>query len=105
MKNISVFFILLTIQAFAQDAFPVDTHIHRLLTRWGLTSGKSVEQTEKDAKDCFSFQQKMFEVNFSNMMNLYLDASFAVQAYVSKNIEISSQYNDKNLKCFTGEII
>ncbi|HEY8403400.1 MAG TPA: endonuclease III, partial [Flavobacteriales bacterium] len=40
-------------QAFNVPAFPVDTHIHRLLTRWGLTSGKSVEQTEKDAKKIF----------------------------------------------------
>ena len=40
-------------QAFGVPAFPVDTHIHRLMTRWGLTSGKSVEQTEKDAKKLF----------------------------------------------------
>lgn len=40
-------------QAFGVPAFPVDTHIHRLMTRWGLTSGKSVEQTEKDAKALF----------------------------------------------------
>lgn len=40
-------------QAFNVPAFPVDTHIHRLLTRWGLTSGKNVEQTEKDAKKLF----------------------------------------------------
>ncbi len=40
-------------QAFGHPAFPVDTHIHRLLTRWGLTSGKNVEQTEKDAKALF----------------------------------------------------
>jgi endonuclease-3 len=40
-------------QAFGVPAFPVDTHIHRLLTRWGITSGKSVEQTEKDAKKVF----------------------------------------------------
>jgi endonuclease III len=40
-------------QAFGVPAFPVDTHIHRLLTRWGITSGKSVEQTEKDAKAFF----------------------------------------------------
>lgn len=40
-------------QAFGQNAFPVDTHIHRLLTRWGLTSGKNVVQTEKDAKKIF----------------------------------------------------
>ena len=40
-------------QAFGQPAFPVDTHIHRLATRWGFTSGKSVEQTEADLKKIF----------------------------------------------------
>ena len=40
-------------QAFNVPAFPVDTHIHRLMYRWGLTNGKSVEQTEKDAKKLF----------------------------------------------------
>lgn len=40
-------------QAFGHPAFPVDTHIHRLMYRWGLTNGKSVEQTEKDAKKIF----------------------------------------------------
>lgn len=40
-------------QAFGVPAFPVDTHIHRLLTRWGMTNGKSVTQTEKDAKRLF----------------------------------------------------
>lgn len=40
-------------QAFGVPAFPVDTHIHRLMTRWGLTSGKNVEETEKDAKILF----------------------------------------------------
>jgi len=38
------------IHAFRIPAFPVDTHIHRLAQRWGLTSGKSVEQTEADCK-------------------------------------------------------
>ncbi len=37
-------------QAFGFPAFPVDTHIHRLAERWGLSSGKNVEQTEKDLK-------------------------------------------------------
>ncbi|MEJ0056292.1 MAG: endonuclease III [Bacteroidota bacterium] len=37
-------------QWFGKPAFPVDTHIHRLAYRWGLTNGKSVEQTEKDLK-------------------------------------------------------
>lgn len=37
-------------QCFGQPAFPVDTHIHRLAYRWGLSSGRNVEQTEKDLK-------------------------------------------------------
>ncbi|MGF1637216.1 MAG: endonuclease III [Cyclobacteriaceae bacterium] len=41
------------VQAFGQPAFPVDTHIHRLAWRWGLSIGKSVEQTEKDLKKLF----------------------------------------------------
>lgn len=40
-------------QAFGVPAFPVDTHIHRLAERWKLSSGKSVEQTEKDLKRLF----------------------------------------------------
>lgn len=40
-------------QAFGHDAFPVDTHIHRLAQQWELTSGKSVEQTEADLKKLF----------------------------------------------------
>ncbi|MDG1502200.1 MAG: endonuclease III [Ulvibacter sp.] len=40
-------------QAFGVPAFPVDTHIHRLLYRWGFTNGKNVTQTEKDAKRLF----------------------------------------------------
>ncbi len=40
-------------QAFEYPAFPVDTHIHRLMCRWGLTNGKNVTQTEKDAKRLF----------------------------------------------------
>jgi len=40
-------------QAFGHPAFPVDTHIHRLAQRWGLTNGKNVTQTEKDLKRLF----------------------------------------------------
>lgn len=40
-------------QGFGHPAFPVDTHIHRLAARWGLSNGKSVEQTEKDLKSLF----------------------------------------------------
>ena len=40
-------------QAFGRPAFPVDTHIHRLARRWGLSRGKNVEQTERDLKKVF----------------------------------------------------
>ena len=40
-------------QAFGVPSFPVDTHIHRLMYRWGLTTGKNVETTERDAKRIF----------------------------------------------------
>ena len=40
-------------QAFGHPAFPVDTHIHRLAARWGLSSGRNVVQTEKDLKAIF----------------------------------------------------
>jgi endonuclease-3 len=43
-------------QGFGHPAFPVDTHIHRLMKRWGLTSGKNVKQTEKDAKRLFPIE-------------------------------------------------
>lgn len=44
------------IQAFGKPAFPIDTHIHRCAHRWGLSSGISVEQTEKDLKRLFPRQ-------------------------------------------------
>ena len=44
-------------QVFGVPAFPVDTHIHRLLTRWKLTNGKNVTQTEADAKRLFPIEK------------------------------------------------
>ena len=43
-------------QAFGTPAFPVDTHIHRLMYRWGFSNGKNVVQTEKDAKRLFPME-------------------------------------------------
>ncbi len=43
-------------QGFGHPAFPVDTHIHRLAQRWGLTNGKSVKQTEHDLKKLFPIE-------------------------------------------------
>ncbi len=44
-------------QAFGEPAFPVDTHIHRLALRWGLSDGRSVEQTERDLKALFPLEE------------------------------------------------
>lgn len=52
-------------QAFNIPAFPVDTHIHRLMYRWNLSSGKSVVQTEMDAK-------KLFPINTWNKLHLQM---------------------------------
>jgi endonuclease-3 len=52
-------------QAFGVPAFPVDTHIHRLAQRWGLSSGKNVTQTEKDLK-------RLFPREFWNKLHLQI---------------------------------
>jgi endonuclease-3 len=52
-------------QGFGQPAFPVDTHIHRLAKRWGLSSGKNVKKTEEDLK-------KFFEKNLWNKLHLQI---------------------------------
>ena len=52
-------------QVFGQPAFPVDTHIHRLMHRWKLSNGSSVEQTEKDAK-------RLFPENLWNKLHLQI---------------------------------
>ena len=52
-------------QGFGYPAFPVDTHIHRLAQRWGLTNGKSVVQTESDLK-------KIFAKKFWNKLHLQI---------------------------------
>ena len=52
-------------QGFGHPAFPVDTHIHRLAQRWGLTKGKNVGQTEKDLK-------KIFPKNSWNKLHLQI---------------------------------
>ena len=52
-------------QGFGHSAFPVDTHIHRLAQRWGLTNGKNVVQTEEDLK-------KLFPKKFWNKLHLQI---------------------------------
>ena len=52
-------------QGFGYSAFPIDTHIHRLAQRWGLTNGKNVAQTEKDLK-------RLFPKKFWNKLHLQI---------------------------------
>ena len=70
-------------QAFGVPAFPVDTHIHRLMTRWKLTNGKSVEQTEKDAK-------RLFPENKWN--KLHLQIIFYGREYSPARGDLSKDY-------------
>ena len=59
-------------ECFDVPAFAVDTHIHRLAQRWGLSSGKSVKQTEKDLKELF---------DAANWRNLHLQIIFYGRAF------------------------
>lgn len=70
-------------QAFGVPAFPVDTHIHRLMTRWKLTNGKSVEQTERDAK-------KLFPEDLWN--KLHLQIIFYGREYSPARGDLSKDY-------------
>jgi len=81
-------------QAFGVAAFPVDTHIHRLLTRWGITSGKNVQQTEKDAKSIFpeSIWNKLhiqiifYGREYSPALNPKLSTDFITRSLGSKAV-------------------
>ena len=71
-------------QIFKVPAFPVDTHIHRLAKRWGISSGKNVKKTEEDLK-------KFFEKNLWN--KLHLQIIFYGREYCKANI------NKSNCEC------
>lgn len=77
------------IQGFNQPAFPVDTHIHRLAYRWGLSSGKNVETTEKDLKN-------LFPINSWSKLHLqiiYYGREYCpARAHKLENCEICSKY-------------
>lgn len=81
-------------QAFGYAAFPVDTHIHRLMYRWGLSNGKSVEQTEKDAK-------RLFPEELWNKLHLqiiyYARERSPARGWKLKNDPISQKIGRKSL--------
>ncbi len=81
-------------QAFGFPAFPVDTHIHRLMWRWGLSNGKDVKQTEKDAKRLFPkelwnklhLQIIYYGRAFSPARNMNLDTDFITRTIGRKEV-------------------
>lgn len=81
-------------QAFKQPAFPVDTHIHRCAKRWGLSSGKTVKQTEEDLK-------KLFPKKYWNRLHLqiiYFAREFCqARKHDSDSCPICSQLNSKGI--------
>jgi endonuclease III len=82
-------------QWFKQPAFPVDTHIHRLAYRWGLSNGKSVEQTEKDLKRLIP-QEKW---NKAHLQIIYFGRKFCpAKGHIWTECPICSRYMRKDLR-------
>lgn len=81
-------------QAFGYPAFPVDTHIHRLAFRWGLSNGKNVVQTEKDLKRIFP--QGIW--NKIHLQIIYFGRSYCpARGHNPHNCPICSKYGRKSL--------
>ena len=75
-------------QVFDKPAFPVDTHIHRLMERWKLSNGKSVEQTEKDAKRLFPEKLR----NKLHLQIIYFGREYCpARGHVKENCPICSK--------------
>lgn len=82
-------------QCFGMPAFPVDTHIHRLAYRWGLSNGKSVEQTEKDLKRLIP-QEKWDK---AHLQIIYFGRKYCpARGHVWKECPICSKYMRKDLR-------
>lgn len=82
-------------QWFGIPAFPVDTHIHRLAYRWGLSTGKSVEQTEKDLKKLIP--EKKW--NKAHLQIIYYGREYCpARGHQWQNCPICSQYMRKSLR-------
>ena len=81
-------------QAFGVLAFPVDTHIHRLAYRWGLSTGKNVVQTEKDLKALFPREQW----NALHLQIIYFGRAFCpARGHHPEKCPICSLYGRKSL--------
>ena len=92
-------------QAFGVPAFPVDTHIHRLMYRWGFSNGKSVEQTERDAKRLFPrdlwnklhLQIIFYGREYSPARGWDLERDIITQT-IGRKLEIKNWYKAQELK-------
>jgi endonuclease-3 len=81
-------------QAFGVPAFPVDTHIHRLAYRWKLSSGKNVEQTEKDLKRLFPRDSW----NKLHLQIIFFGREYCpARGHIPLNCPICSKYGRKTL--------
>lgn len=81
-------------QAFGYPAFPIDTHIHRLAYRWGLSSGKNVTQTEKDLKRLFPEETW----NKIHLQIIYFGREYCpARSHDFTSCPICSKYGRKNL--------
>lgn len=82
-------------QWFGKPAFPVDTHIHRLAYRWGLSNGKSVEQTEKDLKKAIPENRW----NKAHLQIIYFGREYCpARGHQWKSCPICSKYMSKKLR-------
>ena len=82
-------------QWFGKPAFPVDTHIHRLAFRWGLTAGKNVEQTERDLKRLIPEDRW----NKAHLQIIYFGRAYCpARGHVWQNCPICQKYLRKNLR-------
>ena len=96
-------------QAFGVPAFPVDTHIHRLMYRWGFSNGKSVEQTERDAKRLFPrelwnklhLQIIFYGREYSPARGWDLERDIITQT-IGRKLEIKNWYKAQELKAKKG---
>ena len=82
-------------QAFGIPAFPVDTHIHRLMYRWGLSTGKNVVQTEKDLKRIFPMESW----NKLHLQIIFYGREFCpARGHQPENCPICKEVGRKNMK-------
>ncbi|MDA0711244.1 MAG: endonuclease III [bacterium] len=90
------------VQAFNIPAFPVDTHIHRLGYRWGLSTGKNVEKTERDLKRVFPLARW----NKLHLQIIYFGREYCpARGHVPEDCPICSKYGRKSLFSRQGHTI